>query len=99
MFGDHMPGIEQEFYEELYGKKLDNVKGEELLKRYTVPFIIWANYDIEEKDNLITSTNYLQSLLFETAGLPKSSIAKFTDKVRTQIPAINSLGFAFLPYQ
>lgn len=92
MFGDHMPGIEQEFYEELYGKKLDNVKGEELLKRYTVPFIIWANYDIEEKDNLITSTNYLQSLLFEVAGLPKSSIAKFTDKVRAQIPAINSLG-------
>ncbi len=92
MFGDHLPGIEQEFYEELYGKKLEEVKGEELLKRYTVPFIIWANYDIEEKENIVTSTNYLQSLLFETAGLPKSSIAKFTDKVRAEVPAINALG-------
>ena len=65
---------------------------EELLKRYTVPFLIWANYDIEERDGLITSTNYLQSLLLETAGLPKSSVENFTDKVREEVPAINALG-------
>ena len=92
MFGDHQPGIEQAFYEELYGKELDFVTDEELLKRYTVPFLIWANYDIEERDGLITSTNYLQSLLLETAELPKSSVENFTDKVRAEVPAINALG-------
>lgn len=92
MFGDHQPGIEQGFYEELYGKSLDQVNGEDMLKRYTVPFLIWANYDIEAKDNVLTSTNYLQNLLLETAGLPKGSVNNFVDKVKAEVPAINALG-------
>ena len=92
MFGDHQPGIEQEFYEELLGKNLEDLDDEELLKRYSVPFIIWANYDIPEQENVVTSTNYLQNLLFDVAKLPKSSVTKFTDTVRQEYPAINALG-------
>ena len=92
LFGDHQPAIEQGFYEELYGKSLDDLTDEEAVNRYTVPFLIWANYDIEEKDGIVTSTNYLQNLLLETAGLPKNSVNNFVDKVREEVPAINAFG-------
>lgn len=92
MFGDHQPGIEQEFYEELYGKSLGELSDEELINRYRVPFVIWANFDIEEKQNVKISTNYLQELLLETANLPKSSVNNFVDKVRTEYPVINAMG-------
>ena len=90
--GDHQPGIEQGFYEELLGENLEDIDDEKMLKRYTVPFIIWANYEIEAQDNIVTSTNYLQNLLLEAAKLPKSSVNKFIDKVEEQVPAINALG-------
>lgn len=92
LFGDHQPAIEQGFYEELYGKSLDDLTDEEAVNRYTVPFLIWANYDIEEKDGIVTSTNYLQNLLLETAELPKNSVNNFVDKVREEVPAINAFG-------
>ena len=92
MFGDHQPGIEQGFYEELLGENLEDIDDEKMLKRYTVPFIIWANYEIEAQENIVTSTNYLQNLLLEAAKLPKSSVNKFIDKVEEQVPAINALG-------
>ena len=92
LFGDHQPGIEQGFYEELYGKSLDEVSGEEMVKRYTVPFLIWANYDIEERDGIFTSVNYLQNLLLDTAGLPKNSVNNFIDKVEEEVPVINAFG-------
>lgn len=42
MFGDHQPAVEQEFYEELYGKSLSKLSTEELQQRYKIPFVIWA---------------------------------------------------------
>ena len=37
MFGDHMPNVEKEFYEELYGATLDNLGYEQAQKRYFIP--------------------------------------------------------------
>jgi len=92
MFGDHLPAIEQEFYEELKGKPLWQWSYEESLSRYTVPFLIWANYDIEEKDDVLTSTNYLQNLLYDAAGIPKNGLNVFLEEQQKKIPAINGLG-------
>ena len=36
MFGDHQPAVEQEFYEELYGKSLSKLSTEELQQRYKI---------------------------------------------------------------
>ena len=93
MFGDHMPAIEQEFYEELKGKPLSEWTSEEMASRYKVPFLIWANYDIEEKDNIKTSTNYLQNILYEAANIPKNGLNVFLDEQRKTAPQINSLGY------
>ena len=60
--------------------------------RYKVPFIIWANYDIEEKTVDCTSLNYLSVYLMEAAGLPLSPDQEFLRDTEKQIPVINSHG-------
>jgi phosphoglycerol transferase MdoB-like AlkP superfamily enzyme len=92
MFGDHQPAVEQEFYEEMYGQTLDSLTTEELQNRYRIPFIVWANFDIESEDGILTSPNYLSNILMESAGLPKSKINVFLDGVRKEIPQINAMG-------
>lgn len=92
MFGDHMPAIEQEFYEELMGKPLYQWSYTEALTRYTVPFVIWANYDIEEKEDVVTSVNYLQNYLFEAGNIPKNGLNVFLEEQKQTIPAINAVG-------
>lgn len=49
MFGDHQPKLEDSFYELLYGKSLSSLSLKEQQKKYTVPFIMWANYDIDDR--------------------------------------------------
>ena len=96
-FGDHMPPIEQKFYEEIYTRRgtslfsLDNL--EDLQTKFTVPFRIWANYDIEEQDLGTISANYLSSILLNTANLEMSDYNKFLLKLREEIPAMNVNGY------
>lgn len=92
MFGDHQPAVEQEFYEELYGKPLEQLSSEELLNRYKVPFIIWANYDLESQTDVKTSVNYLSGLMLDAAGLPRNKINMFLSEIEDNIPQINGSG-------
>ena len=92
MFGDHQPAVEQEFFEELYGKPLSRLSMEELQQRYKVPYVIWANYNIESRENVMTSTNYLSDIVLDVAGLPKNGINSFTSSIRGEIPQINAMG-------
>ena len=76
----------------LYGKSLSQLSTEELQQRYKIPFVIWANYDIESQDDLKTSPNYLSDLLLDTANVPKNEIENFTSEVRNDVPQINAMG-------
>ena len=91
MFGDHQPTMSMEFLEQLHGGALETL--DEQMLRYKVPFIIWANYDIEEKTVDCTSLNYLSVYLMEAAGLPLSPYQKFLRDTENQIPAISSNGY------
>lgn len=92
MFGDHQPAVEQEFFEELYGKPLSKLSLEELQQRYKIPFVIWANYDIESKSNVQTSPNFLSNLILDTAGVPKNEVGEFTEEISKEISQINGMG-------
>ncbi len=92
MFGDHQPAVEQEFFEEMLGTPLSRLSAEEMLQRYRVPFMLWANFDMESEDGILTSPNYLSNILLEKAGLPKSKINVFLDEARGQFPQINAMG-------
>ena len=63
MFGDHQPKLPDSFYELLYGKSLNNLSLKELQKKYKVPFIIWANYDIDEASDMM-DTKHVSNTLF-----------------------------------
>ena len=70
MFGDHQPSVETDFICELLGvNSLSGLTAEQEQNRHVTPFIIWANYDIEEKQIEKLSSNYLSSLVLETAGV------------------------------
>lgn len=91
-FGDHQPSLTKEFYESLYGKKLDERSTEEILKQYAVPFFLWANYDIPEQQNVVISSNFLGMLTAKTAGLPLTGWLNFLSDLHDRIPVITPVG-------
>ncbi len=103
MFGDHLPNLPKEFYEELHGGPFDTP--EEQMLQYTVPFMIWANYDIEEGFVECTSLNYLSNYLYEAAGIPLPAYNRFLAELEREIPRLNAYYYysakeqAYLPYE
>jgi hypothetical protein len=93
MWGDHQPSIHDTFYQKLYGKDMGQLTTEELQKKYQVPFIIWANYDIEEKEVDALSANYLGSYVLETAGLSMTPYQRYLYDLSKKLPVINSVGY------
>ncbi len=93
MFGDHQPSIETAFYQELFGKNLNSLTQEEIQKRYTTPFFIWANYDIPEETIECMSANYLSSYVLKTAGVELSDYNKYLLKLYETLPVIDNMGY------
>ncbi|MEY8317270.1 LTA synthase family protein [Oscillospiraceae bacterium 50-58] len=92
-FGDHQPPLTNAFYEELYGKKLSERTTGEVLQQYAVPFFIWANYDIEERQDMVVSPNYLGAITADLAGLPLTGYMNFLLQMYQELPAITPVGF------
>lgn len=92
-FGDHQPPLTNAFYEELYGKKLSERTTEEVLRQYAVPFFIWANYDIEERQDVVISPNFLGVLTARMAGLPLTGYMEFLAELYEVLPAVTPVGF------
>lgn len=93
MFGDHYPSLSTDFYEDLYNKSLEDLSLEETQKRYSIPFVMWANYDIEEEFVDGISLNYLSSWMLRKLGLPMNSFQKYLFDLNQSIPVINSIGY------
>ncbi len=94
-FGDHQPNdyVVRPIYKE-YGLDFDNQTYEQQQQRQKTPFFIWANYDIQEQTNVEISLNYLNILLFETAGLQLDEYQTFRKNLwQGQIPMMNAVGY------
>ncbi len=89
MFGDHQPALDMP-YETLLADPADAVAVREA--NYTVPYVMWANYDVDWEEQEITSLNYLSALLKENAGLPLDSWDLFRLEMMETYPAFNSYG-------
>lgn len=90
MFGDHLANVEQEFYEELFGKPLGELSIEEIQKRFMTPFVIWTNYDIPEEENIVMSANYFGSFILQQAGVEMTEYNEFLLNLREEIPVIRN---------
>lgn len=94
-WGDHQPNdyVVRPIYKE-YGLDFDNRTYEQQQQRQKTPFFIWANYDIQEQTNVEISLNYLNILLFETAGLQLDEYQTFRKNLwQGQIPMMNAVGY------
>ena len=64
-----------------------------MMRRYEVPFLIWANYDIDKKTVEKTSMNYLQTILMETIDGDLTGFQKFQQDIQKEIPVLTSNGY------
>ncbi len=93
MFGDHQP--DPDVAEPIYtmnGIDVNNLSEEDIVNDHIVPFVIWANFDIEEKKDVEISLNYLGNLLLKEAGIPLTRYRSFSDKTYTDYPYISAIG-------
>lgn len=83
MVGDHSPS----FAKDIVDQEHDSVSP--VLLRST-PFIIWANFDLEDKDMGTISMNYLIPTLFETAKVPLSQYYQHMLNLMEDVPILMS---------
>lgn len=93
VFGDHYPTLPDEFTEMLSGKKYEDLTLAEQMNYFATPFLIWANYDIPEQDNVVTSVNYLGTLMLEQTGLEMAHYNYYLKDLMEEMPALNHLGY------
>lgn len=92
-FGDHQPGLNSQFYEQLNGRGLAGLTTQQLEDLFTVPFFVWTNYESESEQVEITSLNYLSLYMMEKAGIELNSYQKFLADLREVVPAMNSRAY------
>ena len=56
------------------------------------PFVIWANYKIEETQIEKLSANYLAAELLQVAGVPVNAYQNFLLNLSEEVPVIDTLG-------
>ena len=61
--------------------------------KYITPFILWANYDIEEQYIDKISLNYLSILLLDEAGLNTTPYMEFLRGVQDKLPVVTGNGY------
>ena len=90
MYGDHQPSLSQEFYSQFMDESNPASK-------YSTPFVIWANFDINEREAITISPNYLvpylMNILSESEyALPRSPYQQFVSDMQLELPIITSWG-------
>lgn len=94
MFGDHQPSVENAAIAEIMGvENLNSLTPQQEQQRHCTPFFIWANYDIEERTIDKLSSNYLSSLVLETAGVKLTEYNKYLMTLSKTLPVIDSVGY------
>ena len=91
-FGDHQPSdtVASAILSK-NGMSWNNLSEEELKLRYQVPYVIWANYDIEEETGADTSVNYLAAEVLERAGVPLSAYQSYLLQLKEEYPVISAV--------
>lgn len=91
-FGDHQPNdTVASSVLAANGMDYNNLSNEELKLRYQVPYVIWANYDIDEAAGKDTSVNYLAANVLKAAGVPTNDYQSFLLKLQEEYPIISAV--------
>lgn len=79
MFGDHMPGFSKEALE-LMG--LGGTDPETQKRHYSVPVLIWSNFETERITPDGENINYLPQMILAYAGLPDADMSRVLRRQR-----------------
>jgi len=91
-FGDHQPSLSN-IAGRFYGIS-DDAPTLEQEAKYVVPYVFWANYDIDcERATSFTSINFLSSWLRDMVDIPETPFNKFVDSLNREVMAINAMGW------
>lgn len=93
LFGDHQPGVEDEFFDEIAGKASSQMSAPEQLVWYQTPFIIWTNYRQPYQDLGDLGAVYLSSYLLKLAGLRLTPYHQFLLEMAESLPVVHPIGF------
>ncbi|MEI3228665.1 MAG: LTA synthase family protein [Lachnospiraceae bacterium] len=91
-FGDHQPNdVVAEPVLRLNGKSSRNLSAEDTKLRYQVPYLIWANYEIDTKTKEDTSANYLGMKVLEEAGITLPAYQEFLKDFEKGYPILSAV--------
>lgn len=91
-FGDHQPKLEEDFYNQIIRDSKLTDEQKKIGTRFT-QYFIWANYDIKDKKNYDISSNYLESVLFDTVGLSKTGYQQMASDIQKKVPMLTIHGY------
>ena len=91
-FGDHQPNntVAASVWK-ANGVDYRDLTEEENALRYQVPYLIWANYDIEEGQGQDTSANYLGGHILDLAGIERNAYYSFLADMEEELPVITAV--------
>lgn len=92
MFGDHQPGVEDEFFDEIYGVPSIDVPAGERLMWYETPFVIWTNYEQPNRDMGRLGAVFLSSHVLKLANLELTPFNRFLLEMSEKIPVVHPIG-------
>ncbi len=90
LFGDHQPAISTDFIEEIRDKDAGSIEGKASL--YCTPYVIWSNYEMDEKGIVRDmSLNYLGANVLEAACV-HTPYSAYLLELQQKLPIINTMG-------
>jgi len=93
MYGDHLPNLDKEFFKEITGKTEEEYTREEIIKKYTTPYIVWANYDVDWSEFPDTiSPNFFAPYLLKAAGIELDPYYEYLYDLSKKYPVISKSG-------
>lgn len=92
-FGDHQPSdaVAAQIQDSMLLPG-ESVSDEQLRKRYLVPYLVWANYDIDGATQQNTSLNYLSAEVLKAAGVPTDAYQNFLLDLQKSYPVMSAAG-------
>ncbi len=92
-FGDHQPNNTVAApVLRATGRDSSSLSEADQKKRYLVPYLIWANYEIKDAVKQDTSLNYLAADVFQVAGVPLSPYQNFLMDLKQDYPVFSAAG-------
>ncbi len=91
-FGDHQPtnSVVSDIWR-LNGKNGSRLSDDDEAKRYTVPFFVWSNFDIDEEYDVEISANYLGAKVLDICGLPLYDYADYLLHLSEEYPIVTGV--------